>query len=395
MYYLKKSATTAMPSHEENLELFELLDTAKSRISELKANPEAHAGELMHWERTEERVMNDLITANEGLVRSISAKYAKALGKFEELEDVLFRDGCFGLSKAIQKFDWRRGCSFSTYAFPWIKQAILRSPALKGFLHIPEGRLKEIREAKELISRLSKENGRKPCAEDIANKMGIAVKKAYELTALASLSLIAMDAEIDNADGATYGDRIADSSACDPHESAQQAEMLEMIDEAAETLVGREREVFLMFMDDPCRSLAETGKTFGLSGERIRQIRSSAFEKVRAYVDAKDRKSHAYSIKAVDEKNGTQQAASAASEKASLPVVKPTGFRLKMRAVEKNPNHHIWNNNGTWYCDFTLVTETGAKNRVRNPLYTDNVEDARRRRDKMILLYIGLSGAIA
>ena len=60
-----------------------------------------------------------------------------------------------------------------------------------------------------------------------------------------------------------------------------------------------------------------------------------------------------------------------------------------MRAVEKNENHHIWNNNGVWYCDFTLVTDTGEKKRVRNPLYTKNVEDARRRRDVFICLYNG------
>lgn len=390
MYCLNKS--TAMPSHEQNLELFQLLETAQCRISEIKANPNAHPGELKQWERTEERLVNDLITANEGLVRSISGRYAGRLGKHEELDRVLFSDGCFGLSKAIQKFDWRRGYAFSTYAYPWIKQAISRSPAFKGSLHIPEGRFKEIREVKELIAKLSREYGRKPLAEDIAKEMGIPVKKAHELNELASLSLVMLDAEIGGTDGITYGNLIPDSSAEDPREAAERADRLDLVGEAAETLVGLEREVFLMFMDDPGRSLEATGKALGRTGERIRQIRIAAFEKVRAYVEAKDHKSPAQALKVFVAKN---ESAPAGEKGAAAPVAKSRGFYLKMRAVEKNPNHHIWNNNGTWYCDFTLVTDSGERNRVRNPLYTDNVEDARRRRDNFILLYNGSSDTAA
>lgn len=384
----------AVLSHEQNTELFQHLETAKCRIREIKADPETHADELRHWEKKAEKVTAQLIEANFGLVRSISGQYARKSGKYNELSECLFYDGCYGLSKAIDKFDYRRDCSLSTYAFPWIKQAISRSPALQTSLQAPEGRRAEIRKVKELMARLAMEYDRKPTAEDIAKEMGISVKKAYDLYAAATLTLVHMDAPILDADGMTHGASIQDKSAHDPSEAADHASKLELVGEAAQTLVGLEREIFVMHLYDHL-SLNEIGKSFGRSGERIRQIYNTALKKVRAYVEVKDRKQPVQVLKAVVVKNGPSQTAQAALEPTSSPVAKPKVYRLKMRAVEKNPNHHITNNNGTWYCKFTLELADGGKNEVRNSLYTDNVEDARKRRDKLILLYRGLSESFA
>jgi RNA polymerase sigma factor (sigma-70 family) len=375
-----------MPSHEQNLELFQLLETARCRISELKANPNAHPGELKQWERTEERLVHDLITVNEGLVRSISGRYAGRLGKYEELKDVLFSDGCFGLSKAIQKFDWRRDYAFSTYAYQWIKQAISRSPAFKGSLHVPEGRLSEIRKVKSVQGRLRQASGVEPTAEEIAWEMGLSEEKVRSLLA-SDLQIVSMAAPVGDDGGITYGDLIADLSAEVPHEAAERADMLELVVEAAKTLTGLEREVFLMFMDDPRRSLEATGKSLGRTGERIRQIRSGVFEKIRAYIEGVERQTPACSLRPAVVKHGNGEADPVGEHPVLTPVYKADRPRLKTRRVGSNPNHHIWNNNGTWFCKFRVHAADGGTKYINKTLKTKFLEEARKRRDEMMAAY--------
>lgn len=380
-----------MPSHEQNLELFQLLETAQGSISELMENPVAHPGELIQWEKTEEKVKEQLLLANQGLVASIAKKYEHFGVDAEDLMSV----GCMGLAKAISKFDYRLGNQLSTYATWWIRQAISRSPSMQSPIRIPEGCLAEIRKMKNVKERLSEEYGCEPTAEDIAWEMNLPVGKVRALLATSRHSFVSMDAPVGEDSSATYRDVIQDTSARDPREEADRVSKTELIEEAAETLAGLERKVFLTFMDDPSLSLRETGKIFNLSGERIRQIRSAAFEKVRSYLETKDGGKPVHTFKGVEAKNSKPHAEPASDKEMASPVEMRKGFYLKMRAVHKNPNHHIWNNNGTWYCDFMLVTDSGERNRVRNPLHTDNVEDARRRRDEMILLYKGLSDTAA
>ena len=136
------------------------------------------------------------------------------------------------------------------------------------------------------------------------------------------------------------------------------------------------------------KSFSEMGVSFGRSGERVRQIYTIAFEKVRAYVNAKNRKDPAQtSIKSVVAKNGKSQPMSLAATMAPSPIVKPRPYRLKMRAMEKNPNHHIWNNNGTWFCKFVLILANGERSKISNSLDTKDVELARHKRDVLIRLY--------
>lgn len=386
MYYLNK--LSAMPSHEQNLELFQLLETAQCRIKEIKANPDAHPGELKKWVRTAERLVNDLITVNEGLVASIARKFVNFGMDTNDLISV----GRIGMAKAIKKFDYRLGIQFATFAYFYIRGGITRALSAQGrTIRIPEGRLAEIRKVRSAQGRLRQASGCEPTAEEIAWEMGLSEKKVRALLAL-DVQIVSMASPVGDDGGLTYGELIRDQFASDPHKASERADMLELVEEASGTLVGLERDVFQMFMDEPNRSLEATGKVLGRTGERIRQIRIAAFEKVRGYVEAKECKSPAQALKVFVAKN---ENAPAGEKGTAAPVEKNRGFYLKMRAVEKNPNHHIWNNNGTWYCNFTLVSESGKESRVRNSLYADNVEDARRRRDKMILLYNGLSDAAA
>ena len=391
MYYLRKTASIAMPSHHQNLELFQLLDTAQCRINELAANPEVHTGELKHWENTAEKAREQLILANQGLVASIAKKYEN-LGV--DTED-LISEGTIGLAKAIAKFDYRLGNQFATFSYYSIRGAITRALSTQArTIRIPEERLAEIRKVKDVVERLREDCAGDPTAEDVAWAMNLPERKVRALLTW-SQQTDSMDSQQGDADSASCYDLIQDASSVDPAQVADRASMLELVDEAVATLVGLEREIFLMFKDGPRLSLGEIGKDFSLSGERIRQIQSSAMRKVRAFVKAKDRKGPAQALKAFAAKTRKLQPAPAADEKTSSPVGTPKVYRLKMRAVEKNPNHHITNNNGTWYCKFTLELAAGGKTEVRNSLHTHNVEDARKRRDKFILLYKVLSGVSA
>ena len=408
----------AVPSHEQNTELFQRLEMAKCRIREIKVDPEAHACELRHWEKKAEKATARLIEANLGLVGSIAKKYGSYGLPLADLISV----GTMGLAKAIEKFDYRLGHQFATFSYYSIRGAITRTLSTQvRIIRIPEERLAEIRKVKAMQARLRQDSdgdsswetnveeisgkrrkakaifaentSREPNVEEIAWALGMPENKVRALLDL-DRQTVSMNAPLGDESGMTRYDVIQDKSAHDPSEAADHASKLELVDEAEQTLVGLEREIFMMHLHDHL-SLNEIGKSFGRSGERIRQIYNTALKKVRAYVEAKDCKQPVQVFKAVVVKNGPSQTAQAAVEPTSSPVAKPKVYRLKMRAVEKNPNHHITNNNGTWYCKFTLELADGGKNEVRNSLYTDNVEDARKRRDKLILLYRGLSESFA
>jgi len=383
MYSLNKSLSTAMPSHEQNLELFQLLETARCRISELKANPNAHPGELKQWERTEDRLKEQLILINLGLVASIARKY-QIIGV---AIDDLISDGTIGLARAITKFDYRLGVQFATFSYHSIRGEITRALSSQArTIRIPEGRLSEIRKVKSVQGRLRQASGVEPLAEEIAWEMGLSEEKVRSLLA-SDLQIVSMAAPVGDDGGITYGDLIADLSAEVPHEAAERADMLELVEEAAKTLAGLEREVFLMFMDDPRRSLEATGKSLGRTGERIRQIRSGVFEKIRAYIEGVERQTPACSLRPAVVKHGNGESDPVAGHPVLTPVSKTDRPRLKTRRVGSNPNHHIWNNNGTWFCKFRVHAADGGTKYINKTLKTKFLEEARKRRDEMMAAY--------
>ncbi|MGD7651677.1 MAG: sigma-70 family RNA polymerase sigma factor [Verrucomicrobiales bacterium] len=333
-----------------------------------------------------------LVLSNRGLVVSIAKGY-QHFGL--DLED-LTAAGTIGLMQAIDQFDFHRGYCLSTYATNPIRSAISRALSRGGrCIYIPEGKQAQIRELKKLEDRLFNETGCEPSVADIAREMDLPVNKVGVLRAVSRHSFVSLDTPLGDGGGLTIGEVIEDSSAMDPQMVADRAGLLELVAEAEETLDGRERTVYMQFKTEPQRSLREIGIRLGVSGERVRQIRKSALEKVRAYVEAKDRRGAAPALRAavaVPAKPDRPRPAPAAAEAGSSPPAGSTAYRLKMRAVADNPNHHITNNNGIWYCKFTLVHADGGKTEIRNSLHTDNVVQARRHRDRLILLYLEFSG---
>lgn len=397
MYYLKKSAkrpTSAIVlTHEQQMEFFKRIETAKLRIEELNEYPEAHPGEIKHWEKQAEAARTAIILGNQGLVHSIAKKYEKRM----EYDD-LTQAGSIGLMTAVDKFEYRLGYALSTYATIWIRQAIIRTLSKQSrTIRIPEGPQAEIRKLKAVKAELLQEFGYKPSAEEVASVMDVPVCKVLALLAM-DQQTVSLDAPLGDSDGATFGAFIEDDFAANPADGTDASFLNELHKEALETLTKREREVLdLRHGNNEGRehTLDEIGRIYGVSRERIRQIQHTATQKVRRFVKAKDSHLRVNIVKAAGAVQRLKNSSPLAVMPSAVSVTKPTVYRLKMRAVEKNPNHHITNNNGTWYCKFTLELAAGGKTEVRNSLHTHNVEDARKRRDKFILLYKVLSGVSA
>jgi RNA polymerase sigma factor (sigma-70 family) len=381
----KRTAPTTMPSHQQNLELFKLMETAKFHLAELQTNPGTPPAELRQWEDEFHRVKNQLILANQGLVGSIAKKYEN---RGLDLRD-LVQEGLIGLGRAVLKFDANLGNRFTTFATPSIKGAIIRAISKQArTIRIPEDVLAKLGRLKKTMERLSKEYGCEPLHEDIADETGFSVSKVRALIAL-DQQTISLDAPLGEAGGTVLVDVYEDVTAVDPADEAERANRAEMIKEMMVALTDRERDVigrrYGLKDGRPC-TLEEVAADLGVSRERIRQIQHEAMAKMFSFHETRKIRSQ---VKA--EMHGSKTKPLAAV-KSPAPVIAATASRLVKRAVEKNENHHLWNNNGVWYTDFMVKNDAGKSKRVRNSLWTDDDAIARRRRDVLIGLYQHFSG---
>ena len=369
------------PAHERNLELFKRIESAENHLAELQKNPSQQSGALRHWRRIASDARNDLIMANQGLVASMVGKYAN----FGLEKRDLMHEGTIGLIKAIEKFDYRRGFRLSTYATPWIQQAMSRAISKQTrTIRIPEGQLTALRELKVVVERLCKDFRYEPSAEEIAWAMDLPLGRVRSLLAM-DRQTISMDALVGDADGATIIDFIADPSVVHPAESMDTSVRLKWLHDAAKMLTHRELAVLkLRFgLGNECKhTLEEIGSEFGISGERVRQILADAVEKIRSFV-----KSKGQSKPVMNKMTAAANPCGDAAAPASPASGKPKTAGLAMRSVESNPNHHIWNNNGIWFCNLMVKSAGGESKRIRESLHTKNVDEARIHRDAMILLH--------
>lgn len=376
-------------SHEQHLELFEQLETAKSRLAELKQGLQEDTAEIKNWEKRADDARNQLILTNQGLVGSVALRYGNRGLDYEDLVSM----GNLGLMQAIDKFDYRQGFKLSTYATTLIKGSITR--ALSKYsrtIRIPEDKLAEIRDLQKTREQFIKMHGCDPTVEEIAGKMDLPVSKVTDLLAL-SQQTISLNAMIGEAKGSELMDFIGDSSAANPADEAYRAGQKEMLGKAFKTLTDREREMLGSFYGlggQNKYNLEKIGENYGLSGERIRQICIQAQGKILKFFIAEEGKINTPVVKT--SKVMLTGASSASKSKSVSAVSSLNKSRLKRRAVEKNENHHLWLNNGVWYSDFMLKSDTGKNKRVRNSLYTNDVEIARRRRDVLIGLYSHFAG---
>ena len=293
--YLKEIGKVPLLSAEEEIELAQKMETGnvaaekiqilKSRIEETDDEAEkeeirAEIKELQKDEGVGAEAKKRLAEANLRLVVSIAKRYVGRGMLFLDL----IQEGNLGLIKAVEKFDYRKGYKFSTYATWWIRQAITRAIAdqartIRIPVHMVETINKLIRVSRQLVQEL----GREPAPEEIAEVMNMPVDRVREILKI-SQEPVSLETPIGEEEDSHLGDFIKDDNVPVPADAAAFTLLKEQLEEVLGTLTEREQKVLTLrfgLEDGRARTLEEVGKEFNVTRERIRQIEAKALRKLR------------------------------------------------------------------------------------------------------------------
>jgi len=261
------------------------LDSLRMYLREIGRVPLLTAGQEVSLakriERGDMRAKDEMIEANLRLVVSIAKGY---LGRGLSFLD-LIQEGSLGLIRAVEKFDYRRGYKFSTYATWWIRQAVTRAIADKArTIRIPVHMVEKLNRVVQMERQMTQNLGREPRSEELAAELRIDLGEVRELLRLAQQP-ISLERPVGEDEDSSLGDFVEDDAAPSPFDEASRVLRETDIRRALDTLPERERQVlelrFGLTGDQP-RTLEEVGREFGVTRERIRQIENNTLRKLKA-----------------------------------------------------------------------------------------------------------------
>jgi RNA polymerase primary sigma factor len=271
--YLKEIGRVPLLSMDEEKQLAMAIEAGEL---EAQKNGQAQSRVIEHGFEAKRK----LTEANLRLVVSIAKKYVGRGMLFLDL----IQEGNLGLIRAVEKFDYRKGYKFSTYATWWIRQAITRALADQArTIRIPVHMVETINRLIKISRQLLQELGRDPTVEEIAHEMGLTPEKVREVIKI-SQEPISLETPIGEEEDSHLGDFIEDQEAVAPAEAASVMLLKEKMADVLKNLTDRERKVLVLrfgLEDGHQRTLEEVGQEFGVTRERIRQIEAKALRKLR------------------------------------------------------------------------------------------------------------------
>lgn len=277
----KKNATEAEVSEDASSDLVQMYLREIGRVNLLTTEEEISLAKRI--EKGDLAAKQRLTEANLRLVVSIAKKYVGRSHNLSLLD--LIQEGNIGLFRAVEKFDYRKGYKFSTYATWWIRQAVTRALADQSrTIRIPVHMVETINKYTQITRRLVQDLGREPLPEEIAVEMGLDVDKIRHIQKI-SQETVSLETSVgDSDDDSVLGDFIEDTETVMPNQIASRKMLKEHVSEILKDLTPREQKILKIRFgldDGITHTLEEVGQEFGVTRERIRQIEAKALEKIR------------------------------------------------------------------------------------------------------------------
>ena len=291
--YLEKEIYDLTPRAEKNKFVAIKLYAAKRKLSkkELAAGRslsdfKRDVKMLQRWMDKSQEAKREMVESNLRLVISIAKKYTNRGLSFLDL----IQEGNMGLMKAVEKFEYRRGYKFSTYATWWIRQAVTRAIADQArTIRIPVHMIETINKVLRGAKKLMMETGREPTPEELAKELGLTPDRVREIYKIAQHP-ISLQSEVGDGGESQFGDFLEDTTVESPAEATGYSILKDKLGEVLATLTDRERTVIVErfgLLDGKPKTLEEVGVRFGVTRERVRQIEAKALKKLRHPTRAK------------------------------------------------------------------------------------------------------------